>query len=68
MRFSNDKRMNVVLKKRKIQNFEELCKVTEDDYENILLTDPNIGNYKPKENKIQKKDDDDDINTEVPIV
>lgn len=51
IRFSNDKRLNIVLKKRKISNFKDLCNITEDDYDNILLTEPNIGNYKPKKNK-----------------
>lgn len=60
IRFSKDKRLNIVLKKRKIKSFKQLCNFTEEDYENILLTEPNIGTYKPKENKIKKKNDDED--------
>jgi len=66
IRFSNEKRLNIVLKKRKINSFVELQKVTEEDYENILLTEPNIGKYKPKANK--KKSDGDDDEADIPIV
>ena len=65
IRFSNEKRLNIVLKKRKITNFSQLCSVTEEDYENILLTEPNIGDYKPKLNKNKKKIEDE---ADIPIV
>lgn len=67
MRFSNDKRLNIVLKKRKIKDFKDLCKMTEDDFENILLTDPNIGNYKPKK-ILHKKNKEEDTDPDIPVV
>jgi hypothetical protein len=66
IRFSNDRRLMIALKKRKIKNFEDIKKITETDFENILLTDPNIGTYKPKTNKAKKGEDDDD--DDIPLV
>ena len=65
IRFSNDKRLTIALKKRKIESFSDLCKMTEEDFDNILLTDPNIGKFKPKKVKKGKEELEDD---EVPIV
>jgi hypothetical protein len=66
IRFSNDKRLNIVLKKRNIPDFNSLKQFTEEDFENILLTEPNIGKFKPKPNKITKKLDEDEA--DIPIV
>ena len=60
IRFSNEKRLMIALKKRKIRNFDDLCKLTEEEFDNILLTDPNIGTYKAKKIKDDK--------SEIPIV
>jgi len=67
IRFSNEKRLQIVLKKRKIGSFKELCEMTEQNFDDILLTDPNIGNYKPRPNKL-KKSKSDDHDDEIPIV
>ena len=68
IRFSNDKRLTIILKKRKISSFIELCKITESDFENILLTEPNIGIYKPKKNKKKEEDIDESETGDIPIL
>jgi len=60
MRFSDEKRFSKLLRKRKIESFEQLKKLKEDELEKIMLEkdDPNIRKYKQK-----SKDE-----PEVPIV
>lgn len=56
-RFSDDKRISKVLRRRSIANFEEFKKIDDDEYEKIHAEkdDPSIRKYKEKK-KIEMED------------